>query len=174
MASHSACKAGKESGRTFGAVFVFPKHNYSWWSSAFLGVAEHLAVHGKLWMNSFSCTACVLLCLCFACFAWLLLALLNCLYLNPRVLSLWFSPSQCRGSWVNWLSCHLGLNSNSPPTQFCSAPHLNRTAEQSSGPKSQHSQLFVFQESCIALLYWYGIKFIPVLWFSIFKLHFSY
>ena len=56
----------------------------------------------------------VLLCL----HAWLLLCLLHCLYLSPRVFSLlhfWFSPSFHQGEWASScvvFSCRLGLNND--------------------------------------------------------------
>ena len=61
MTSCSAYKAGEEEGRgTFGVmVFVFPSHCYTWWSPAFLEMAEHLPAHGKEWMNSLFCFACM-------------------------------------------------------------------------------------------------------------------
>jgi len=100
----------KEAGGHFGMMaFVFPSNRYPWWSPAFLEVAEHWPADGKWWINSLFWFAC----------AQLLLYLLNCLYLNPRVSSLlrfWSSPTSHQGEWVSScvvLSCQLELNHNS-------------------------------------------------------------
>ena len=107
----TSCSAYKARGRRrkwgmFGVmVFVFTGNHYTWWSPAFLEVAEHLPADGKRRMNS-------LLCLCVQ-----LLLYLNCLYLNLWVFSLLlfqFSPPSHWG-WVSerlcgTFSCQLGLN----------------------------------------------------------------
>ena len=47
-------------------VFVFLSHHYTWWSPAFLEMAEHLPADAKQWMNSLFCFACVRS-FCFTC-----------------------------------------------------------------------------------------------------------
>lgn len=85
-----AIKAGgrrRRKWKTFAVVtFVFPSHHHMWWSPAFMGMAAHLHVwvHGKQWINSFSCFVVYLLCF---------------LYLNPQGFAFLprFLPSSCQG-----------------------------------------------------------------------------
>ena len=62
MASCSAYKAGgrRRKGGTFGVMaFVFPIHRYTWWSPAFLEMAEHLPANGSSeWIPCFVLLAC--------------------------------------------------------------------------------------------------------------------
>lgn len=73
----------------------------------FLGMAENLPAHGKWWVNSL---------LCFAC-----LYLLNCFYLNPWVSSLLllqFSPSlHWRGAGMGKHLCGAQLPAGAEPWQ---------------------------------------------------------
>lgn len=60
--SCSACKAeGRRKVGRFGMmVFVFPNNCYKWWSPALLEMADDLMpAHGKQWINSLCCFACV-------------------------------------------------------------------------------------------------------------------
>lgn len=86
MLSCWAIKAGgRGKWKMFGVTtFVFPSHHYMWWSPAFMGLAAHLPVHGKQWMNSFVCFA---------------VYLLSCLYHNLQVFAFLprFLPSSCWG-----------------------------------------------------------------------------
>lgn len=75
----------------FGVMgFVFPSLCCTWYGPAFLGMAEHLPLGSGEFLD--------LLCLCM----WLLLSLINCLFLNPWVFSLlpsWLSLPSCW--WLN-------------------------------------------------------------------------
>lgn len=69
MVSWWAIKPGGRGrkGGMFGVMtFVFPSNCQRRWSPAFLEIAEHPPAHGKWWMNSMFCFAC--LCgICFTC-----------------------------------------------------------------------------------------------------------
>lgn len=62
MISHPVYKAQRRrrKWRAFEVmVFVYPSHCYMWWSPALVEMAEHLPAHGKQWMNSLFCFACM-------------------------------------------------------------------------------------------------------------------
>ena len=87
--------------------------------------------------------------------AWLLLYLLNCLYLNPRVFSLlpfWFSPPSHRGGeWASScvvLSCWLGLNHDIPSRIFYVSTSKSRLKINVSSD-SLIKTIFKKQKSCI-------------------------
>lgn len=50
---------GEEGEELFEWAIVFLSNGYAWWGSAFLEMAEHLTAHGKEWMNSLFCFACM-------------------------------------------------------------------------------------------------------------------
>lgn len=51
---------GEERRGTFRVmVFVFQSNHHTWWSAAFLEMAEDLPDHGNCWMNSLFCFPCV-------------------------------------------------------------------------------------------------------------------
>ena len=93
VASCSAYKAGRRTckGGAFRIMaFVFPSNCYVWWSSAFLAMAWWGMVNGFLVLPS----------LC----VWLLLYLLNCVYLMINAWVFSHSPSRCTPTshWGKW------------------------------------------------------------------------
>lgn len=81
-------------------------------SPVFLEVAKHLPANGKQGINSLFCFA----------YTWLLLCLVNCLYLKPQILALLlfqFSPSSQLGT-VSEQLCDVEL-----PAEVRSQPHMH-------------------------------------------------
>lgn len=97
----------KKDGGVFGVMdFVFPSHSKMWWIPAFLGMVGHLPALGKGFWD--------LLCL----WMWLLLCPLNCLHLNPQILSFSLSnslPNSTVGDWVGtgWVQLLAGAKPHS-------------------------------------------------------------
>lgn len=129
-------KRKKGEGRKWGRgavlhmVFAFPSRCYNLMEPHFPGDGRTPAAHGK-WVMIYL--------FCFAC-AQLLLCLLNCLYLKPRVFSLlplkFSPPPQCWGTWVcsfvglGWL----GLNHNRAKRSFAIGTFRNN-------PKTYHMSI---------------------------------
>lgn len=110
MGSCSACKPeGRRKVGTFGMmVFVFPNNCYKWWGPAPISTAEHLPAHGKQWINSLCCFACVSFCFPYESLSQLTSFLTFTLLIFSPITVVGERVNSCRG-----LGCQLGLKCKS-------------------------------------------------------------